>query len=123
MSGRARFSFLCRTLSACSFRVVVLSCLLSNFIFPGLVSREASAQTLSREHLRPRIDTEVEDRDLVVLKGNHPNAAIPRLRIGLVAPETRMEKMILALKPDAVRQQSLDALVAGQRDPRSPQYR
>ncbi len=113
MSGRPR--------SVC--RIVFLFCLLSSFIVPGFVPGAASAQALFNLNQRPRITTEVDDNDLVALKGNHPAAAMPQWRIGPAAADTAMQKMILVLKPDVNQEQSLDSLVEAQRDPKSPSYR
>jgi len=114
MSGRGRRSR----------RIVVFICLVSSFIVFGLVpGGVAAAQSLDGGHPRPRITSEVDDNNLVVLKGNHPAAAMPQLRIGAASPDTAMEKMILVLKPDADRQRSLDGLVDAQRDPKSASYR
>lgn len=41
---------------------------------------------------------------------------------GPAAPETRMERMMLVLEPDARQQQALEALLAAQQDPQSPEF-
>ncbi len=41
---------------------------------------------------------------------------------GLAPPETRLEQMVLVLRPDADQQKALDELVAAQQDPASPEY-
>jgi pseudomonalisin len=125
MFGRARLASLCRFALACRFSVVVLLCLFSSFIMPGFVPGRAAAQAQSLVTARPRLQvgSEIDGADLVVLKGNHPAAATSRSRIGLAAPGTSMEKMILVLKPNADQQRSLEALVQAQRDRKSPLYR
>lgn len=62
------------------------------------------------------------DAETVTLRGNTPAAARAEFDQGLVAGETRLDEMILLLKPSAAQRQGLDALVAAQQDRRSPLY-
>ena len=64
----------------------------------------------------------IDDSDLVVLHHNVRPQARPEMRVGHTAPGTPMERMILALKPDADRQAQLDGLLARLQDPASPDF-
>jgi len=64
----------------------------------------------------------VDELQSVTLPGNvHPLARAEFDR-GPVSGETRLDRMILALKPSASQQSELDALVEAQYDPASPLY-
>lgn len=67
----------------------------------------------------PRV---INEADRVVLHGNVPARARPRLEIGRADPNLPMQRMILhlALRPGAKAQ--LDRLLAEQQDPASPRY-
>ncbi|HEX5230334.1 MAG TPA: protease pro-enzyme activation domain-containing protein [Bryobacteraceae bacterium] len=74
--------------------------------------------------LRPkdRITAVIDDRATVVRPGNRPPLARPEFDRGGAPPERRLERMMLLLEPDPGQQQALEALLAAQHDPRSPQY-
>ena len=85
-----------------------------------VLDRTISAQVPSRSP--ERITKAVDDRMTVRRPGNRHPLARPEFDAGAAAPETRMERMVLVLEPDAAQQQELEALVAAQQDPVSPQY-
>jgi pseudomonalisin len=64
----------------------------------------------------------IDDRSVVTLAGNTHPLARPENDRGAVIAETRLERMMLLLAPDAAQQQDLDELVAAQQDPDSAQY-
>jgi len=76
----------------------------------------ASAQPADR--LRAAID----NSRTVPLPGNRHPLARPEYDLGTVAPETRLDRMILVLQSDAAQQQALAALLDAQKDPQSPLY-
>ena len=59
----------------------------------------------------------IDDAVTVALSGNRHPLARPEYDTGAVAPDTRMERMILVLQPDADQQAALDALTEAQQDP------
>ena len=64
----------------------------------------------------------MDEAQLVTLAGNvHPLARAEFDR-GAAEPETRLERMLLLLKPAAASQAALDALVESQQDPRSKNF-
>jgi pseudomonalisin len=71
---------------------------------------------------RDRITSYVDDEHRITLKGNRPPLAVPEYDEGTVAPEYRMERMVLTLLPDSTQQQSLLQLLDEQQDPESPYY-
>ena len=62
-----------------------------------------------------------ETRVVTLLDNVHPLAR-PEFDRGLAAPDTRLDRMMLLLKPSASRQKALDVLVEAQHDPRSPAF-
>lgn len=58
----------------------------------------------------------------VTLAGNVSPLARMGLEVGAVPADTRMDKMLLLLKPSETQQQELDALVEAQQDPFSSEY-
>lgn len=64
----------------------------------------------------------INEHDVVTLLGNTPRGADPGRVIGGVPPETLLRRMVLVLKPDAAREQALEALAAAQQEPNSPDF-
>src|SRR5271166_759732 len=104
-----------------SRRVHTLTALLGFCVFAGI----ASAQTPDHRSVRPsvRVTGVVDDRAIVARPGNVHPLARAEFDTGLAPSETRMDRMILLLKPDAVQEAALEALPAAQQDPQSPEYR
>ena len=69
-----------------------------------------------------RIHGAINNSVRVVRAGNRHPSARSEFDAGPAAPDTRMDRMILLLTPDAAQQQALDDLVAAQQDPESPLY-
>jgi pseudomonalisin len=105
-------------------RTVLFLMLSVSLLRPGSL---AAAQTAEGESMlsaqpRDRILRAIDDERRVVLRGNrHPLATAVNDR-GMVSGDFRMERMILTLKPDAVRQAELERLIAAQHDPQSSFY-
>jgi len=78
----------------------------------------ASAPTQTRH----RITRQIDDNVRVTLRGNRHPLARPEFDTGRTAPESRMERMVLVLKPDPAQQNALEALLDAQQDPDSRFY-
>jgi subtilase family serine protease len=89
----------------------VVASLLTLWLFP------ASAQVWFSRLVRP-----VDETQVVTLDGNVHPLARAEFDQGVVSAATRMDRMLLVLKPTAAQQKSLDALVAAQQNPASPLY-
>jgi pseudomonalisin len=71
---------------------------------------------------RNRVVGPIVDSDAVTVTGNvHPLARAEFDR-GLVSDDTRLDRMVLLLAPDAEQQKDLDALTEAQQEPNSPYY-
>jgi pseudomonalisin len=71
---------------------------------------------------RDRITNYVDDDQLVTLSGNRHPLATEKNDIGPVAPDYRMDRMILTLLPDAAQENALFQLLEEQQNPESPYY-
>jgi subtilase family serine protease len=71
---------------------------------------------------RGRIVSPIVDSDVVTLAGNTHPLARPDFDRGAVADDTRLDRMILLLQPDAGQQKTLDALTEAQQQPGSAYY-
>jgi len=69
-----------------------------------------------------RILGPIDEMDLVTLAGNMHPLARPEADRGVLADETRLERMVLLLQPDAAQQRALDALTEAQQQPASPLF-
>ena len=96
-----------------SVSLAVLSSLL-------VLDRTLLAQVPSRSP--ERITKIIDDRVTVPSPRNRHPLARPEFDLGTAAPETRMDRMMLVLSPDAAQQNELETLLAAQQDPESPQY-
>jgi len=67
---------------------------------------------------RPLID----DQDRIRIQGNVHHALLSANPVGRMEASAPMEKMLLSLKPSAAKQAALEALLARQQDPASPDY-
>ncbi len=88
-----------------------------------VVSR-ASGGTQDFSAVRPtaRITRAVDDAVRASLLGNRHPLARAEFDAGIAAAGTRMDRMILLLQPDQSQQAALEALLAAQQDPQSPEY-
>jgi pseudomonalisin len=73
-------------------------------------------------HPKDRVTSVIDDRARVVSSGNVHPLARAEYDLGAVAPELRLERMILVLQPDNSQQAALEELLTAQKDPQSPQY-
>ena len=71
---------------------------------------------------RNRIVSPIVDSDVVTLTGNVHRLATPEFDRGVLPEETRLERMVLLLQPDADQQKALDALTQAQQEPDSASY-
>jgi pseudomonalisin len=71
---------------------------------------------------RDRISTFVDDEKRVTLRGNRHPLALAQHDAGSVAPNYRMERMLLTLLPDASQEEALNQFVDAQHAPESPYY-
>jgi pseudomonalisin len=90
-----------------------------------LLDLSLGAQTpldLRRVQPMDRITRSVNDMVRVTLSGNRHPMARPEFDAGAAAPDSRMERMMLALRRDADQQQALENLLEAQQDAKSPLY-
>jgi len=69
-----------------------------------------------------RVTAYVDDNQRATLAGNRHPLAIAKYDAGSVAPDFRMDRMIITLLPDPAQQNALDELLEAQHDPESPSY-
>ena len=69
-----------------------------------------------------RIAGRIDEGRVVTLEGNVHPLARAEFDLGAAAGETRLDRMVLLLKPSAGQQAALDALVEAQHDPRSAEF-
>jgi pseudomonalisin len=110
--NKLRFPF------AGAFALAVISlCVL--FFAPAVVSQPASARI---NPIRPSQGLFLDETHTVPLPGNTPTIARTELDLGPIPGETRLDRMILLMKPSASQQAELNALIAAQQNPHSPLY-
>jgi subtilase family serine protease len=83
----------------------------------ALSPAQAKAQAPSR-----RIVSAIDSSSRVTLSGSRPPRALAANDIGAVSPDTRLEGMTLVFNHSAAQQADLEALIAAQQDPASPQF-
>jgi subtilase family serine protease len=89
-------------------------------LFTGSVC--AAAQTQATHVIAPRITSAIDNTSRVALTGSRPPRAVTANDIGVLSPETQLQGMMLVFNRTAAQQADLDALIAAQQDPSSPQY-
>ena len=82
---------------------------------PGLA---AAQDTVAR----PRIAAQVDESRLTVLRGNMHPLARPQNDQGKVDPSFNLERITMTFQPTAAQQADLDALLAAQQNPTSPNF-
>lgn len=87
-----------------------------------VAAQTAEAQSMVSVQPRDRITHVIDDERRMVLRGNRHPLATTANDAGMVSGDFRMERMILALKPDATQQAALDRLLRAQHDPSSSSY-
>ena len=95
--------------SMCAIAVLVLCVVLS----PALTSAQAPSR---------RIISAIESSSRVTLTGSRPPRALAANDVGVVPQDTRLEGMTLVFNRSTAQQADLDALIAAQQDPASPQF-
>jgi len=92
----------------------------------GAVQLAPTAQTPTgdpmRARPRDRVTAPVDDGDRVALAEHVHPMARPELEVAVVAPDERMDTMLLVLRPDDAQEQALQELLTAQHDPSSPLY-
>ncbi|HWG22202.1 MAG TPA: protease pro-enzyme activation domain-containing protein [Terracidiphilus sp.] len=81
-----------------------------------------SAGTLSAQMPAPRIQSEINSSQMVAVKGSQHPLANPQYDAGRMPSATRIYGITLYFSRSAAQQADLDALLAAQQDPSSPQF-
>ena len=117
---------LLRSFESCVPRRTVFFLMLTGLALlrPGLfmVAQTPETRNLLSGQPRDRITRSIDDGRRIVLRGNRHPLATAANDTGMVSGDFRMERMILALKPDATQQAALERLIKAQHDPASPSY-
>ena len=92
------------------------------FFFPLSIFFIFQIIPLFAQYTPDRITSTIDDQVRVRLHGNVHPLAQPEFESGAVAPDQKLERMILSLGISAGRQQALDQLVADQQNPDSHRY-
>jgi len=71
---------------------------------------------------KTQIHSPIDDSDVVTLLGNTYPAAEPSFDRGAIQPDTRLNRLVLLLRPDQAQQRQLDNLAEAQQQPKSPSY-
>ena len=71
---------------------------------------------------RDRITSFIDDDQRITLRGNLHPLALAQYDAGAVAPDYRMDRMVLTLLPDTSQQEELNQFVDAQYNPESPYY-
>lgn len=96
--------------------LTALQALLAVLVLVGPVAAQTARPT-------ERLTRVIDDAITVVRPGNRHPLARPDFDAGIAPAGTPMERMMLALEPNAAQQQALVALLEAQQDPQSPVYR
>jgi pseudomonalisin len=95
-------------------RIILFAIFLSGILS---INQHLNAQTPA-----DRVTAPIDDRLTVKRPGNIHPLARPEFDAGQVSPQQPMQRMILVLQPDPAQERALEALLAAQQDPQSPQY-
>jgi subtilase family serine protease len=87
-----------------------------------LAAFAATAGLLSAQTLVARIASEVNGSELTVIAGSQHPRANPTFDAGRVPASTRLNGITIHFNHSAAQEADLDALLAAQQDPHSPQY-
>jgi subtilase family serine protease len=68
------------------------------------------------------VPSRIDEAQVVTLEGNVSPLARAEFEVSVAPADTRLDRMMLLLKPSASQQAALDALVQAQHDPRSPLF-
>src|SRR5580658_10294916 len=72
--------------------------------------------------INQHLNAQISDRVTVKRPGNVHPLARAEFDAGPVASDHRLDRMLLVLQPDPAQDRALEALLAAQQDPQSPQY-
>ena len=100
-----------------SFCLALLTCLLSFYFLAG-----ARAEAQAGSHARALISQNVDESELVTLKGNTRPETIPQNDSGPVADGLRMEHMLLQLQRPPELEKELQQFIDELHDPASPNF-
>jgi subtilase family serine protease len=78
--------------------------------------------SIGEQSVAPRISAEITDSDRVALKGSLHPLAQPQFDTGRLPADTRLNGISLVFNRSAVQQADLEALIAAQQNPASPQF-
>ena len=81
-----------------------------------------AAAALSSPALPQPAGAQIDEAQVVTLFGNVHPLARPEFDLGSAAPDTRLDRILLLLKPSSARQATLDAFVQAQQEPSSPVF-
>lgn len=95
------------------------ACLLISLALPASAFAFTQAESPNSAQ---RIVTNVDEANLVTLKGNTHPAALPRFDQGAVSDRLPMEHMLLVLQRSPQQQQAFEKLLDDQQNPTSPGY-
>src|SRR5438067_1464598 len=82
-----------------------------------------AAGTTAEARVQDRIARRIEAASTVLLRGNVHPMAISQNERGKVSGSLRVERVTIVFKPTDAQQAELNALIAQQQDPASPNYR
>jgi subtilase family serine protease len=89
----------------------------------GAFALAATASCASAQSLVTHGLNRIDETQVVTLEGNVHPLARAEFDQSVLSPETRLERMVLLLRPSPVQQAALDALVEAQQNLQSPLYR
>jgi subtilase family serine protease len=69
-----------------------------------------------------RITSPIDNTSRAMLTGSRPPRALSANDVGVLSPDTQLQGMMLVFNRTAAQQADLDALIAAQQNPSSPQY-
>ena len=93
-----------------------------DFYLAGALALAASIPCALAQRSAIRVARPIDETQAVTLVGNVYPLARPEFDRGTLSDATRLDRMMLELKPPPSRQAALDALVAAQHDPASPSF-
>lgn len=97
-----------------------------NWLWAGAVALAAVApcafSQVAGDHGPARAGLRIDEARVVTLDGNVHPLAREEFDRGAAEPETRLDRMLLLLKPSAAQQAALDALIQAQQNPRSAEF-
>jgi subtilase family serine protease len=102
--------------------IKTVSCLASALLIAGCGGNLRVASPTNAPLPVAGVPHTIDESRMVTLRGNVHPLARPDFDQGVVNPGTRLDRMLLLLKPSPARQAALDELVEQQQNPHSPLY-